>query len=567
MMYSLLMIRFLIILVSLFSSVSLAFAGSDADSFTFRIKEIQFSLNESKELPKFKHTAALHKIDPQGRVMWLSSEVPIPRPGLPLAIYLGAAASSEVYWNGTLIATNGRIGYNKESEQPGLMDATFFIPPNLVREGKNTLSLRLSSHHNLISLSQPIHYLRIATPDLAKPPLTGRYLASIMTVGAFILATLYFGILAIGRKENPYALFIAAMAFFASTQLLFEALREITRYSYPWHTWRLVFITASAAGFALSMTTYISKRFNPKQWTRAPLISIGLLALTIYFLPGFDSKALFCLLIPIVVSIVSIFPNTIRLKHRELTTASILSLYALLILIQGPNFLDQTFYLATAAILLLAFVDQARELKRVATARRTAQERADTLELELLKRRIAPHFLMNTLNALIEWVESQPSVAVKMINALANEFRLFATMSNQAFVTLSDEISICRYHLTVMSYRSDQTFELETENIQSTLKIPPGIVHTLIENAFTHSRFHDGATFRLAQSNDGQVTTLSLHSPPPIQIKRNAGFSGEGSAYIQKRLLAAFGKSSELSHKQTKHGSWSSTLRFKTQSA
>jgi hypothetical protein len=44
---------------------------------------------------------------------------------------------------------------------------------------------------------------------------------------------------------------------------------------------------------------------------------------------------------------------------------------------------------------------------------------AQRLEIELLKKNIQPHFLLNTLTVLIEVIEQAPATAVKLIEAVA----------------------------------------------------------------------------------------------------------------------------------------------------
>lgn len=95
-------------------------------------------------------------------------------------------------------------------------------------------------------------------------------------------------------------------------------------------------------------------------------------------------------------------------------------------LIENAIFLDRTFYLSVSLLALVLFFDQVRAMRRARDAEEQATRRAAVLELELLRRRIAPHFLMNTLNALMEWVRSDPKTGVKMIEALAEEFRLLS---------------------------------------------------------------------------------------------------------------------------------------------
>jgi LytS/YehU family sensor histidine kinase len=192
--------------------------------------------------------------------------------------------------------------------------------------------------------------------------------------------------------------------------------------------------------------------------------------------------------------------------------------------------------------MLVLILDQARVLRRTREAEEYARRRAATLELELLRRRIAPHFLMNTLNALAEWVESDPKTGVKMIEALAEEFRLLSQISDQPLIPLSEEIALCRRHLEVMSYRVDRPFSLSVRDVDEAAEVPPGVLHTLVENAFTHGRFDTGGEFVLTSERGQTGERLVLLAPPaaPRESAKPAP-GGEGLAYVRRRLEAAFG--------------------------
>ena len=77
---------------------------------------------------------------------------------------------------------------------------------------------------------------------------------------------------------------------------------------------------------------------------------------------------------------------------------------------------------------------------------------------------------------------------------------------------MEEELSMCRAHLQIMGFRKHACFELKTEGIEGTEKIPPAIFHTLIENGLTHGYAErDQGLFILSSINLLQVSgTLSL---------------------------------------------------------
>ena len=117
----------------------------------------------------------------------------------------------------------------------------------------------------------------------------------------------------------------------------------------------------------------------------------------------------------------------------------------------------------------------------------TSLVQSTRLQLALLKKNIQPHFLMNTLTSLIDWIEESPKKGVLFIEALAKEFTLFNQIENQTLIPISQEIALCRSHLEIMEYRKEIKYSWEDEGIDAEQKIPPGILHTLLENGITHS--------------------------------------------------------------------------------
>jgi LytS/YehU family sensor histidine kinase len=167
--------------------------------------------------------------------------------------------------------------------------------------------------------------------------------------------------------------------------------------------------------------------------------------------------------------------------------------------------------------------------------------RAARLEIDLLKQKIQPHFMMNTLTALSEWIESSPATAVRMIGALAAELRSVAAMSDATLVPMRQELDLCRHHLVLMAYRINQDYELRADNVDPDGLIPPAVFHTLIENSLTRNPSRIRTVFKLSEATQGSQRTYILRSPFSSGSEAKRG-NGTGHAYVRARLRAAFGE-------------------------
>src|SRR5262249_47651749 len=123
---------------------------------------------------------------------------------------------------------------------------------------------------------------------------------------------------------------------------------------------------------------------------------------------------------------------------------------------------------------------------------REVQLAAARLEIELLKKNIQPHFLLNTLATLVEVIEREPKTAVTPIQALAGEFRILARVSGEKLIPLAQEIELCRAHLDVMSLRKGAACALRVTGARDDDPVPPALIHTLVENGLTHLLPKDG---------------------------------------------------------------------------
>ncbi len=547
-----------------------AFA-QDAVRFVQTVDNAIVCENSSAAPVDFNHPdcehLALSNIDPQGTVVWLKTTFQLPdqltASEVPLTLHIGALSSSEVYWNGKLLGRNGVVGSSRTSEKPGLLDAAWFVPRHLMAAGDNDITIKMASFHNLIHVHTPVHYIYVAAARPASSPLTIYYMPALLTASAFVLAAVYFGFISLTDKRRVGTILIALMALFAAVQLGAESLRSLIDYAYPWQIWRLMVVVFCAAGFGICMTAYIARRFQTRwRWFVGAAV-IGA-AFSILQIDGFDGKSAFSLFAANVAALLAVLLPAVRGVKNARMTALALAGFMALIIWDGQSFLDRTFFVAAAVMIVALFIDQAREMRRIQLDREAVQVRAEQLELELLRRRIAPHFLMNTLNALTEWVESEPATGVKMIDALAEEFRLLGQMSHRELVPLADEIVLCRRHLEVMSYRVDKAFSLVTEGVNEKLLVPPGIIHTLIENAFTHGRFADGAEFVLSLSKADGRAELVLITPAVDAVRspdKSAG--GEGLDYVRKRLAAAFGESASFADGPGANGGWVTRIGFR----
>jgi len=171
----------------------------------------------------------IHAVDPQNKELWLRVDAAIDVDALPVAkplgIYLFAKTSSRIYFNGHLIGENGQPAKKADDEQVGLMDTAFYLDDSLIKAGNNQILIQLSSHHGLMKLSIPVHYIGLGTYGDAKDFIQQNNQLALVLLGVLLIGSVYFSTLCINPYQRSTALPLAIMSILTSAQLFAEASR------------------------------------------------------------------------------------------------------------------------------------------------------------------------------------------------------------------------------------------------------------------------------------------------------------------------------------------------------
>ena len=192
---------------------------------------------------------------------------------------------------------------------------------------------------------------------------------------------------------------------------------------------------------------------------------------------------------------------------------------------------------------------------------RDARIQSQRMELELLKKTIQPHFVMNTLTAVRSWLLERPEKAVRLIDALADELRPVISHSSMKLIPLRDEINLCRSHLEVMGLRLDRDYTLDVTGTTGNETVPPLIFHTMMENAFTH-----GDPYRFSRFSIEKVPLAGgcryIFSIDSDASGTEDAAEGTGTRYIRSRLEESYPHCWDLACGQS-GGLWTMTIEIR----
>jgi two-component system sensor histidine kinase AlgZ len=135
-------------------------------------------------------------------------------------------------------------------------------------------------------------------------------------------------------------------------------------------------------------------------------------------------------------------------------------------------------FAAVAAVLVLAYLNL--HLRAYSPALAEAR-------LQALQARIRPHFLFNSLNAVLALIRSDPRRAERALEDLADLFR--ALMSDgRSLVRLADEIALIERYAALEQLRLGERLRMAWDMDQAPVDalLPPLVLQPLLENAVYH---------------------------------------------------------------------------------
>lgn len=199
---------------------------------------------------------------------------------------------------------------------------------------------------------------------------------------------------------------------------------------------------------------------------------------------------------------------------------------------------------------------------------RLARERADRAEslraraeLHLLRTQLNPHFVLNTLHALLGLVRREPAVAEGAIERLGEllRFGLSVTQRGVDRVTLREEWAFVTSYLGVEQVRLGDRlrFELELDPSAEDVPIPPFALQPLVENAVTHAiapRASGGRLHVSARRSQGQLHLEVRDDGPGVTPAALRDSPRTGLRLLRERLQALYAGQAQLSFDEAPGG-------------
>lgn len=131
---------------------------------------------------------------------------------------------------------------------------------------------------------------------------------------------------------------------------------------------------------------------------------------------------------------------------------------------------------------------------------------------EVLKNKVNPHFLFNSLSTLSYLIVKEPEKAIDYVESFSKLYRNILELESNTLVTLQDELEIVEEYLKLQRIRYKNTLEISMEIETGMLNriLPPFSIQLLIENALKHNMVSESQPLKITlKATDGRFIVLN----------------------------------------------------------
>jgi two-component system sensor histidine kinase AlgZ len=149
--------------------------------------------------------------------------------------------------------------------------------------------------------------------------------------------------------------------------------------------------------------------------------------------------------------------------------------------------------------------------------------------LQALQSRIRPHFLFNSITAVLSLVRKDPRRAETVLEDMADLFRVLMA-DNRELTTIDDEVRLCRQYLEIEQLRLGDRLQLDwhIEKMPTDALIPPLVLQPLLENAVYHGIE--------TTSQPGTISINIYRSQNEVHIVLRNPYTKEGSHHAGNKM-------------------------------
>ena len=183
--------------------------------------------------------------------------------------------------------------------------------------------------------------------------------------------------------------------------------------------------------------------------------------------------------------------------------------------------------------------------------------------IQALQARIRPHFLYNSINAVLSLIRSEPRRAERALEDLADLFRVLMA-DNRTLVPIANEVELARQYLALEALRLGERLKVtwRIATMPGDALVPPLVLQPLVENAVYHGiePSNSGGEIEIDIGLEGRQLAMVLKNPFPGGGHHSAG-NRMAIVNIRERLQLHFDVESSM-RSEVKDGTYTVTIRI-----
>jgi two-component system sensor histidine kinase AlgZ len=183
--------------------------------------------------------------------------------------------------------------------------------------------------------------------------------------------------------------------------------------------------------------------------------------------------------------------------------------------------------------------------------------------IQALQARIRPHFLFNSINAVLSLIRSDPKRAERALEDLADLFRVLMG-DHRALTPLAKEIEIARQYLAIEELRLGDRLRVawRVDAMPAGALVPALLLQPLVENAVYHGiePLESGGEIAIEVAAKGGEIEIRLTNPFRAAADHHAG-NRMALANIRERLQLHFDAEASM-QSRVEDGIYEVTIRI-----
>jgi two-component system sensor histidine kinase AlgZ len=168
--------------------------------------------------------------------------------------------------------------------------------------------------------------------------------------------------------------------------------------------------------------------------------------------------------------------------------------------------------------------------------------------IQALQARIRPHFLYNSINAVLSLIRAEPRRAERALEDMADLFRVLMA-DNRTLAPLAQEVELAKQYLAIEAIRLGERLRVawNLERMPGDALVPPLVLQPLLENAVYHGiePTEAGGEISIEVARTGDRVVISLANPFPGEGRQSAG-NRMAIANIRERLQLHFDAEADM---------------------